>query len=121
MTEIYVVLGFSLLLIIGFGVIMLLIFRTMSRMSGDSLRGEAGERRDFLQVFERIIESTTTRNIEMMAQVHRDERMAHIDNDTKVAIEAVKPNRSKIKDLSRDEVYADPNELEVHGSDGGFG
>lgn len=120
MIDTYVVLGFTFLIIIGFGVIMLLVFRTMSSMAGNSLRADSSERRDCFQTFERLVEKTISNHAEMIAQVHRDERMHHVEQDTTVARESVKGENGRtstpIADLPRDEVFAEPNEIDVHGS-----
>lgn len=118
--EVYVILSFALLLIIGFGVLMLLVFRTMARMSGSSLRADAAERRDLLHTFERVMEKALSGKSEMMAQVHRDERMHQISDDGKTARAAIEGETPKppISDLPREEMFAGPDEIEVHGGDG---
>jgi len=119
-TSVVIVLGFSLLLIIGFGVIMLLVLRSISSMAGHTIRGDAAERRDILQTFERIMEKSISGRSEMIAQVHRDERMSHINNDAAVATAAINADKPPvpISELSRDEIFADPNEIDVQGGDG---
>ena len=87
--ETYVILSFALLLIVGFGVIMLLIFRSISAMAGNTIRGDAAERRDILQTFERIMEKSLSGKSEMMAQIHRDERMSQIADDGRTARAAI--------------------------------
>lgn len=118
--EVYVILSFALLLIIGFGVLMLLVFSTMARMSGSSLRADAAERRDLLHTFERVMEKALSGKSEMMAQVHRDERMHQISDDGKTARAAIEEESPKppISSLPREEMFAGPDEIEVHGGDG---
>lgn len=115
---IYAVLSFSLLLILGNGVIMLIVFKTMSRMAGNSLRSEAAERRDFLQNLERSSERNISTHSEMMAQIHRDERMNQINKDAAIAEAAIEGDRptTPIQDLPRDDEFSPPGETEVHGS-----
>lgn len=119
--ETYVILSFALLLIIGFGVIMLLVFRSISAMAGNTVRGDAAERRDIFQTFERIMEKSLSAKSEMMAQIHRDERMNQIADDgrtARAAIDGEKPP-TPIADLQREELFAaTANDIDVHGGDG---
>ena len=119
--DTYVILSFALLLIIGFGVIMLLIFRSVSRMAGNSIRGDASERRDILQTFERIMEKSISGRSEMIAQIHRDERMHQISDEGRTARAAIEGETPKppISALPREEMFANPDEIDVHGGDGG--
>lgn len=117
--DTYVILSFALLIIIGFGVIMLLVFRSISAMAGNTIRGDAAERRDIFQTFERIMEKSLSGKSEMMAQIHRDERMNQIAVDGRIAQAAIEGDKPKpISDLPREELFAEPNEIDVHGGDG---
>lgn len=117
MSDLWMILLFSLLLIVGFGVIMVYTFREITRISGASLRSVGVERRDFFQILERMFEKRDSSNPMATAQVHRDERMHQVAQDTKVA-EAAVTDKKPISELGRDELFAEPNEMPVQGGDG---
>lgn len=119
--TLWAVLGFSLLLILGFGIIMVYTFKEIVRISGSSLRAGGVERRDFFQLLERMFEKKESSQPMMTSQIHRDERMHQVSLETEVAKEAVRSEKEPPKGLDgypREELFAGPNDLEVQGGDG---
>lgn len=121
--TIYAILGFSLLLILGFGIIMVYTFREVVKISGSSLRAGGVERRDFFQLLERMFEKKESSQPMMTSQIHRDERMHQVSLETEVAKEAVRVEEGKkeakgLDSYPREELFAGPNDLEVQGGDG---